>query len=174
MQRGYFGIGVEGISKSHNLGAILRTAHAFDASFTFSIGANGSAAERQVVDTSRSDVHLPYYEWSALDDMVLPKGCELVGIELSDTSVDLPSFRHGLNCAYILGPEKGSLSEAARARCTALVQIPTKFCLNVSLAAALTLYDRSLCFGGYKGRPLQSHRSPRTRRREIKRAHYQN
>jgi len=30
MARGYFGIGVEGISKAYNLGAVLRTAHAFD------------------------------------------------------------------------------------------------------------------------------------------------
>ena len=35
--RGYFGIGVEGISKPMNLGAILRTAHAFRASFAFAI-----------------------------------------------------------------------------------------------------------------------------------------
>jgi len=34
--RGYFGIGVEGISKAYNLGAVLRTAHAFGASFAFS------------------------------------------------------------------------------------------------------------------------------------------
>jgi len=27
--RGYFGVGVEGISKSYNLGAVLRTSNAF-------------------------------------------------------------------------------------------------------------------------------------------------
>ena len=32
-QRGYFGIGAEGISKPMNLGALMRTAHAFGASF---------------------------------------------------------------------------------------------------------------------------------------------
>lgn len=165
MPRGYFGIGVEGISKSHNLGAVLRTAHAFDASFAFSVGATSNARDVRVTDTSRSYMHLPYFDWERLEDMSLPAGCDLIGIELTDASVDLPSFRHSLNCAYILGPEKGSLSEAAREHCSALVQIPTKFCLNVSLAAALTLYDRALCFGGYKGRPLQSHRSARARRR---------
>ena len=29
--RGYFGIGAEGVSKSANVGALLRTAHAFGA-----------------------------------------------------------------------------------------------------------------------------------------------
>jgi len=99
MARGYFGIGVEGISKAYNLGAVLRTAHAFDASFAFSIGADPRAIEVRTTDTSRS-------------------------------------------------------------------KIPTKFCLNVSLAAALTLYDRALCFGGYTGRPLPSHLTPRQRRKK--------
>ena len=101
--------------------------------------------------------------------MALPKGCELIGIELTEDAEDLPSFRHSLNCAYILGPEKGSLSPAAQERCAAIVKIPTKFCLNVSLAAALTLYDRALCFGGYSGRPLLSHRAARQRRKAIAR-----
>ena len=166
MSRGYFGIGVEGISKSYNLGAVLRTAHTFDASFAFTIGASPRTLDVRTTDTSRSHMHLPYYDWDSLEDMKLPKGCELIGVELTEESIALPSFRHGLNCAYILGPEKGSLSEGARERCSALVQIPTKFCLNVSLAAALTLYDRELCFGGYKGRPSPSHGSIRQRRRK--------
>ena len=37
--RGYFGIGAEGISKPMNLGALMRTAHAFGASFFFTIAA---------------------------------------------------------------------------------------------------------------------------------------
>ena len=155
MSRGYFGIGVEGISKSHNLGAVLRTAHAFDASFAFSIGATSNARDVRVTDTSRSYMHLPYYDWARLEDMSLPAGCELIGVELTETSTDLPSFRHGLNCAYILGPEKGSLSQAAREQCADIVQIPTKFCLNVSLAAALTLYDRTIMMGGYPDRPVK-------------------
>ena len=37
--RGYFGIGVEGVSKPMNVGALMRTAHAFGASFVFTLGA---------------------------------------------------------------------------------------------------------------------------------------
>lgn len=165
MTRGYFGIGVEGISKARNLGAVLRTAHAFEASFAFSIDGSTEALKIRSTDTSRSHTHLPFYEWDSVEDMVLPKGCELVGIELTDDAVDLPSFRHSLNCVYVLGPEKGSLSPQMQEKCAAIVKIPTKFCLNVSLAAALTLYDRTLCFGGYTGRPLPSHRSARQRRK---------
>ena len=37
--RGYFGIGVEGVAKPMNLGALWRAAHAFGASFVFAVGA---------------------------------------------------------------------------------------------------------------------------------------
>ena len=35
--RGYFAVGVEGISKARNLGAVMRTAHAFGGSFVFTV-----------------------------------------------------------------------------------------------------------------------------------------
>lgn len=37
--RGYFGIGVEGVGKPMNLGNLWRAAHAFGASFVFTVGA---------------------------------------------------------------------------------------------------------------------------------------
>ncbi|HXI86600.1 MAG TPA: RNA methyltransferase, partial [Parvularculaceae bacterium] len=140
--RGYFGVGAERISKAMNLGAILRTAHAFGASFAFTVAAHHRAREIERADTSKSQDHLPLYEWASLDEMRLPKGCVLIGVELDPEAVDLPSFRHPLNAAYLLGPEKGSLSEPAKARCAHLIRIPTKFCVNLSVAAALVMYDR--------------------------------
>jgi len=153
--RGYFGVGVEGISKSYNLGAVLRTSNAFGASFAFTIGATHKTLEVRRTDTSRSDTHMPFYEWHNVDDLILPRGCQVVGVELTDESIDLPSFRHPINCAYILGPEKGNLSDAMQERCDFLVKIPTKFCINVSLACALALYDRTIMMGGYPDRPVK-------------------
>ena len=153
--RGYFGVGVEGISKSYNLGAVLRTANAFGASFAFTIDATNKALEVRRTDTSRSEMHMPFYEWDTAEDLILPRKCQLVGIELTEDSIDLPSFRHPTNCAYILGPEKGNLSDAMQARCDHIVKIPTKFCINVSLAAALALYDRTIMMGGYPERPVK-------------------
>lgn len=154
--RGYFGIGAERISKAMNLGAILRTGHAFGASFAFSVGAHHRAHEIKWSDTAKSAEQLPYYEWADLDEMRLPKGCRLVGVELDPDAVELPSFRHPLSAAYILGPEKGDLSPEAKARCDHIVKIPTKFCVNVSVAAAIIMYDRTICLGGYPVRPVSS------------------
>ncbi len=150
--RGYFGVGSERISKQMNLGAVMRTAHAFGASFIFTVGSRLKAREAALADTSKSDEHVPLYEWASADEMILPKRCVLIGVELDERAVDLPTFPHPLNAAYILGPEKGDLSEAAKARCSHLVKIPTKFCVNLSVAAAIVMYDRMLALGGYERR----------------------
>jgi tRNA G18 (ribose-2'-O)-methylase SpoU len=152
--RGYFGIGAEAISKPMNLGALMRTAHAFGASFTFSVGATPAIREAYLADTSKSPGHVPYYQWESIADMKLPKGCRLVGVELTDDAIDLPSFHHPAAAAYVLGREKGDLSKEMMARCSHIVKIPTRFCLNVSLAGALVMYDRAISLGGYPARPV--------------------
>lgn len=158
--RGYFGVGAERISKAMNLGAVLRTGHAFGASFAFTVNAHHRAREVLLSDTAKSVAHLPLYEWASLADMRLPKGCVLVGVELDDGAADLPSFRHPLNAAYILGPEKGDLSPEAKALCGHLVKIPTKFCVNLSVAAALVMYDRVKSMGGFSPRPVAAGAPP--------------
>ena len=86
--------------------------------------------------------------------MRLPKGCALVGVELTDDAVELPRFQHPQSAAYVLGRERGSLSPELLARCKHVVKIPTKFCVNVGLAGALVMYDRLLAHGGYPARPI--------------------
>lgn len=135
-----------------NIGNIFRTAHAFDASFVFTVNAHYSV-RRSKSDTARSTSHTPFYEWDAMDDLVLPKGCAMVGVELVDEAVDLPSFRHPARAAYILGPEKGSLGPETLAMCDHIIKIPTKFCINVATAAAIVLYDRTISLGKFRLRP---------------------
>lgn len=151
--RGYFGIGVESISKPVNFGGLLRSAHAFGASFVFTLGADERAFEQRH-DTSRADTHLPVYHWQDLDEMRLPKGCSLVGIEILDESRELPSFPHPLRAAYVLGPERGVLSPELVARCQHLIRIPTAFSLNVATAGAIVMYDRVRVLGRFAPRPV--------------------
>ncbi|CAN1723469.1 RNA methyltransferase [Hyphomicrobium sp. 1Nfss2.1] len=151
--RGYFAIGAERMSKSLNLGNLMRSAHGFGASFTFTVGATYRALEA-FADTSKSQLHVPHYNWASLDDMALPNGCKLVGIELVENAVDLPSFRHPLRAAYVLGPEQGSLSDELLARCEHVVRIPTKFCINVAMAGAIVMYDRVRTMARFPDRPV--------------------
>jgi len=152
--RGYFAIGAEGISKPMNLGALMRTANAFGASFVFSVGAEPKLKVAYKADTSKTFESVPYYQWDAIADMALPKGCQMVGIELTDDAVELPEFRHPKAAAYVLGRERGDLSPEMLAKCDHVVKIPTKFCINVSLAGALVMYDRVLSMGSFRDRPV--------------------
>ncbi|MBI1273344.1 MAG: TrmH family RNA methyltransferase [Alphaproteobacteria bacterium] len=152
--RGYFGIGVESISKAGNVGNLVRSAHAFGASFFFTVNAALSEAELNATDTSHAGGHLPFYKYRDVAGMRLPEDCQLVGIELMSEAVDLPSFRHPQQAAYVLGPELGSLSPEMVARCAHIVKIPTKFCVNVGIAGAMVMYDRLITLGRHAPRPI--------------------
>ncbi|HWB46215.1 MAG TPA: RNA methyltransferase [Hyphomicrobiaceae bacterium] len=157
LPRGYFAIGAERISKSLNLGNLMRSAHAFGASFTFTIGATYQALEARA-DTSKARAHLPHYEWGEVADLKLPERCRLVGVELLDDAIDLPSFHHPQRAAYVLGPEQGALSAALLARCDYIVRIPSSFCVNVATAGAIVMYDRIRSLGHFPPRALSESR----------------
>ncbi|MET1026841.1 MAG: TrmH family RNA methyltransferase [Dongiaceae bacterium] len=155
LPRGYFGIGVEGISKPMNLGAILRTAHAFHASFAFTIKAEIDVDLILQSDTSIAINNMPVHIHQKFSDFTLPLGCRLVGVEITEDAVDLPSFTHPPAAAYVLGAEQDSLSPALVERCDFVVKIPTRFCVNVSVAAALVMYDRMISLGRFAERPVR-------------------
>ena len=150
--RGYFGIGVEGISKAMNVGSLFRTAHAFGASFMFTVSAAYSRAEGGKSDTSDAPGHVPFYSFPDVEALILPKGCRLVGVELLDDAIELPSFRHPLQAAYVMGPERRSLSRELTGRCQFVVKIPTRFCVNVGIAGAIIMYDRLVSTGKFPRR----------------------
>jgi tRNA G18 (ribose-2'-O)-methylase SpoU len=157
--RGYFAVGIDGVSKPMNLGNLMRIAHAFGASFFFTVGARVKLSDAQS-DTSRAQGHVPYYNFPAAKDFRLPLGCRLVGVEITEEAVELPRFRHPSRAAYVFGAERSSLSKEMLALCSHVVKIPTRFSINVGMAGAITLYDRLISMGGYGERPLVAGRAP--------------
>jgi tRNA G18 (ribose-2'-O)-methylase SpoU len=153
--RGYFGVGVDGISKPMNLGNLVRIAHAFDASFFFSVAPRLKLSDAQS-DTSRAQGALPFYSFAKVADFRLPLGCRLVGVEITDDAVELPRFRHPARAAYVFGAERFSLSPEMLKLCDFVVKIPTRFSINVGMAGAIVLYDRLLQWGGYGPRPVKA------------------
>lgn len=152
--RGYFGIGVEGVSKPYNVGNLFRSAHAFSANFVFTVAANYQRKLGGRSDTSDTLGQLPFYEFPTMESLVLPKDCSLVGIEIDDNAVELPSFRHPIRAAYVLGSERGGLSPEMTARCDHLIKIPTRFSLNVGIAGVVVMYDRLVSRGRFPSRPV--------------------
>jgi tRNA G18 (ribose-2'-O)-methylase SpoU len=152
--RGYFAIGVEGISKAMNVGSLFRTAHAFGASFVFTVAANYVRTDGVKSDTSDAPGHVPFYSFPDIPSMVLPDDCTIVGVELTDDAIELPSFRHPQQAAYIMGPERGSLSPDLMEKCEFVVKIPTRFCVNVGIAGAIVMYDRITSLSQFPRRPV--------------------
>lgn len=164
--KGYFAVGAEGISKAMNLGNLVRSANAFGASFVFLINAHYTA-KKSKSDTSRASHSMPVYDFPSVEEMSLPRGISLVGVELTDDATDLPSFRHPQAAAYVFGPERGNLSPQMQARCQHIVKIPTKFCINLAVAGAVVMYDRHLSVGGYPDRPVGNAVLSRTNRQLL-------
>ncbi|MBM3642827.1 MAG: RNA methyltransferase [Alphaproteobacteria bacterium] len=152
--KGYFGIGVEGISKPMNVGTLFRTAHAFGAGFVFTLRARYDRRRGGLADTSDTPGSVPTFHFAELDDFRLPVGCRLVGIEISDDAIELPSFRHPRQAAYILGAEREGLSKDVQALCDWVVRIPTRFSVNLGIAGALVMYDRVQSLGRFAPRPV--------------------
>ena len=152
--RGFFGIGMEGPSKPMNFGNLARSAHGFGASFVFTV-APVAEIGAPASDTTGSFEHLPWYSYESVAALRLPDNARLVGVDLTDDAIDLPSFRHPTCAAYLLGPENGSLSPAALAACTHVIRIPTRFCLNVATAGAVIMYDRMVSLGRFAERPVR-------------------
>jgi tRNA G18 (ribose-2'-O)-methylase SpoU len=151
--RGYFGIGVEGLSKPMNAGNLFRSAHAFGASFVFTVAAL-CTPEDAASDTSDSPGQVPFYGFDSVRELRLPDGCSLVGVELTDDAVDLPSFRHPRCAAYVLGQERGSLTPELMACVDHVVKIPTRFSLNLATAGAIVMYDRLISLRRFGERPV--------------------
>ena len=94
----------------------------------------------------------PFYKFSSVEELLLPSGCSLIGIELTNDAIELPSFHHPRCAAYILGPERGILSDQMLDCCDYVVKIPMRFSINVGLAGALVMYDRMLSMGRFASR----------------------
>ncbi|WP_262693579.1 RNA methyltransferase [Kordiimonas aquimaris] len=166
--RGYFAIGIDQASKAGNVGNLMRTAHAFGASFVFAINPKvvshtGELVTKDFVDTSKSHLQMPFFNYMSAADLDVPQGCKVVGIELTEDAVELPSFKHPTQAIYVLGGERSSLSSDMLARCDLTIKIPTKFSLNVATAGAIVMYDRHRLLGGYPDRPLMTGTKPEPR-----------
>ena len=139
--RGYFGIGIENMKTGSNLGTLWRSASILGAAFIFVIGRRYS---HQCSDTVKAWKHIPLYHYDTFSEFhkSLPKACRLVGLELLPESIPVTLFTHPERCIYLLGAEDNGLSSEAIDKCHHTVRLPGVYCLNVSVAGSIIMYDR--------------------------------
>lgn len=129
----------------HNVGAVIRACSSYgvaDMRFT------GTRMERELAGWRRT----PREERMKGYKDVTWKACQSpfdefrdltpVAIEVRDNCEMLQDFEHPQNALYVFGPEDGSLTNVHLRHCHRFVAIPTRHCLNLSMAVGTVLYDR--------------------------------
>jgi 23S rRNA (guanosine2251-2'-O)-methyltransferase len=138
---------LDGVEDPHNLGAIVRTAHAAGASAVV-IPERRSAplTETAAKAAAGALAHLPVVRAGNLNralDELKESGFWVFGLdERGDTTCWEAEFTP--RTALVLGAEGGGLHEQVRKRCDFLVRIPMQgrvASLNVSVAAGIVLFE---------------------------------
>jgi len=136
--RGYCGIGLDNPKFDVNVGAALRAAGVYNASF---VAATGKRFKRQNTDTMCSYRHLPFFRPSNLRE-VLPFDCVPVAVDLIEGATPLPEYQHPARAFYIFGGEDATLGSRITDWCRDRVYIPTSGCMNLAATVNVILYDR--------------------------------
>ena len=139
--RGYFGIGIFHGKTEENIGTLWRSANILGADFIFTIGKRYS---KQCTDTMDTPRHIPLFNYTDWDDFFahVPYNCPVVAIELADNSVPIRNYVHRERCIYLLGAEDHGIPPEILKKCQEVVQLPGDYCMNVSTAGSIVMYDR--------------------------------
>ena len=137
---------MDGVHKTHNLAAVVRTADAVGVSDVHAVWKNetmrlsgGSAAGSQ----NWIDVH-DYSKTEDAIDELKQQGMQVLVTNLSDTAVDFREIDYTKPTAIILGQEKFGASEKALEMADQDIVIPMVGMvqsLNVSVACSVVLYE---------------------------------
>ncbi len=140
-------VALDGVEDPHNLGAIIRTAHAAGAG-SIIIPERRAAGITDVVAKAAAGAieHLPVARVTnlnrALDDLK-ERGFSIYGLDERGTET-YDKVEFAVPTALVFGGEGKGLHEKTRERCDALVRIPMAgqiSSLNVSVAAGIVLFE---------------------------------
>lgn len=136
--RGYSAIGLHMPKTNANVGSVLRAAHCYGAAMVATTGQRYRVA---CTDTMKGYRHMPLIH---CDDLhaVIPFDCVPVAVELLDDARDLTTYVHPERAFYVFGPEDGTLGKNITSWCRDVVQIPTRYCMNLAATVNVVLYDR--------------------------------
>src|SRR5437762_2503606 len=138
---------LDGVEDPHNLGAIIRTAHAAGADAVV-IPERRAAGLTDVVAKAAAGAleYLPVVRAGNLNkalDEIKGRGFSVYGVDERGT-VEYDRVEYRSPAALVLGGEGKGLHDMVRKRCDAIVRIPMAgkiSSLNVSVAAGIVLFD---------------------------------
>jgi tRNA G18 (ribose-2'-O)-methylase SpoU len=138
-----FAIAAFNISKEHNVGSLVRTAHATAAAEVLMIGDRDWNVEAaRTAELYTSVIHL-----AGLDDLrshLAAGGWRLVAVELHERAVSLFDASYPERPCFLVGAELGGIPEELIAEASVVVQIPQWGLvpsLNLAVAGSIVVYD---------------------------------
>ena len=139
LEKGYLGIGIYNGKRTHNFGALIRTARVFGANFVFSVGHRNPQEQSSI----GAELSLPMFHFESIEQFVasIPVNARLVCVELVEGALDIRTYSHPQQAVYLLGPEDGALPASILRKHDTLI-LPGAYPLNVAMAATVVLYDR--------------------------------
>ena len=138
---------LDGVEDPHNLGAVIRTADACNASGVLVPDRHSAPLSTTVVKASAgASVYVPVVRAknlvTAIDELK-DRGLWIVGVDAAGTQ-DWTEFDYTGPTALVLGGEHRGLRRLVREHCDVLVRLPMLgniASLNISVAAAVVLYE---------------------------------
>jgi tRNA G18 (ribose-2'-O)-methylase SpoU len=138
-----FAIAAWNISKEHNVGSLVRTAHATAATEVLLVGDREWNVEAaRTAELYTSIVHLDHID--EFRSHLADRRWNLVAVELHRRAVDLFDARYPERPCFLLGAELGGVPEQLIEEATVVVQIPQWGLvpsLNLAVAGSIVLYD---------------------------------
>jgi tRNA G18 (ribose-2'-O)-methylase SpoU len=139
-----FAIAAWEISKEHNVGTLVRTAHAAAAEQVILLGEREWNVEAaRTAELYTEIVQLPA-QTDALRAHIKAHGWNLVAVELTEDSTNLFDAEYPDRPCFILGAEVGGLPPELLEDAGLIVQIPQWGlvpCLNLAVAGSIVVYD---------------------------------
>lgn len=136
------------IRSAHNVGSMFRTGDGANIGELVLCGYTPTPPHRHLSKTALGAVEVvPWRHCETTEDAIdvaRESGAQIIGVELSETSVPLFDFELKFPLALVMGNEVEGLSPAVLERCDATVHLPMrglKNSLNVSVAFGIVLYE---------------------------------
>jgi 23S rRNA (guanosine2251-2'-O)-methyltransferase len=138
---------LDGVEDPHNLGAVIRTAHAAGADAIVIPERRAAGLTETVAKAAAGALeHLPVVRVGNLNralDEIKERGFWIYGVDERGTQ-DYDQAQYASPAAMVLGGEGKGMHDMVRKRCHAVVRIPMAgkiSSLNVSVAAGIVLFD---------------------------------
>ncbi len=153
---------LDGVEDPHNLGAVIRTAEASQASGVVVPERHSAPLSATVVKASAgASAYLPVVRAKNLVtaiDKLKERGLWVVGVDAAG-STDWTGFDYTVPVALVLGGEHHGLRRLVREHCDVLVRLPMLgkiASLNISVAAGVVLYEVVRQRGVFTPRPVET------------------